>query len=41
MYGGTEETRKEIVNLGQYDLYQTDANDEVLKLNTNVSVQNG
>ena len=41
MYGGTEETRKEIVNLGQYDLYQTDANDEMLKLNTNVSVQNG
>ena len=41
MYGGTEETRREIVNLGQYDLYQTDANDEMLKLNTNVSVQNG
>ena len=41
MYGGTEESRKTIVNLGQYDLYQTDATDEVLKLNTNVSVENG
>ena len=41
MYGGTEETRKDIVNLGQYDLYQTDANNASLKLNTNVSVENG
>ena len=41
MYGGTEETRRAIVNLGQYDLYQTDASDATLKLNTNVSVENG
>lgn len=40
MYGGNETSRQSIVNLGQYDLYQTDAAGNNLKLNTNVSVEN-
>ena len=37
MYGGSDEDREKIVNLGQYDLYQTDAKGQPLKLNTNVT----
>ena len=40
MYGGDETSRQSIVNLGQYDLYQTDAARKVLTLNTKVSVDN-
>ena len=39
MYGNLTNWQS-IVNLGQYDLYQTDAAGNNLKLNTNVSVEN-